>query len=100
MTTTETATQFKTPSATWLGSWVGYHLRRMEAVECEADIELLMRFGATEVRRTFEGVSHALIWEHLQKQRAHREAVQITTPRKRQITGRAALRALPQGREF
>lgn len=85
MTTTETKPEAAAhiPSPTWMSSWVGYHLHRMEAVECEDDIALLMRFGASEVRKTFDGVPHALIYSHLIKQREHRAST-------RQITGKQA----------
>lgn len=59
-------------SETWMGAWVGYHLSRMEAVETVEDICLLMRFGAKEVRNTFDGIPHDELFRHLIAQREHR----------------------------
>jgi hypothetical protein len=52
-------------SEEWLNRWVGYHLPRMTAVETVNDVALLLKFGETCVRNTFEGVSHADIFRHL-----------------------------------
>ena len=52
-------------NADYIKRWVAYHYVRVKMVETLDDVALLMKFGETCVRRTFDGVSHEKIFNEL-----------------------------------